>query len=611
MSDLHPVIDRVTRRIVERSASPRRKYLDLIKRGREAGTNRDQLSCGNLAHGFAAAGDDKPAIRAGSTMNIGIVTAYNDMLSAHQPYGRYPEAIKIAAREAGATAQVAGGVPAMCDGVTQGQAGMDLSLFSRDVIAMATAVSLSHAMFEGVAMLGICDKIVPGLLIGALRFGHLPAILIPAGPMPSGLANKEKVRVRQLFAEGKVGQKELLDAEAASYHGAGTCTFYGTANSNQMMMEMMGLHMPGASFINPGTKLRSELTRAAVRRLTAIGWDGEDYRPLGHCVDEKAIVNAAIGLLATGGSTNHAIHLPAIARAAGIVIDWTDLAELSDVVPLLARVYPNGAGDVNHFHAAGGIGYVIGELLDNGLLHRDIMTVARADMTDYARTPELADDALIWGERLMVSRDPAMLRPVSDPFSADGGMKLLSGNLGRCVMKTSAVDPERWTIEAPARVFADQNEVLAAFKAGELDRDAVVVVRFQGPCANGMPELHKLTPPLGVLQDKGFRVALVTDGRMSGASGKVPAAIHVSPEAKGGGPLGLLRDGDVVRVCAATGQLEALVDAGEWSARKAVPAPPPPYDTGRELFAMMRNGCDEAEKGASAMLAAMEGEFTQ
>ncbi|MGD9811225.1 MAG: phosphogluconate dehydratase [Sphingobium sp.] len=609
MSELHPVVEKVTRRVVEKSTHARRKYLDLVDRGRNAGTNRDQLSCGNLAHAFAASGDDKPAIRAATSMNIGIVTAYNDMLSAHQPYGRYPEQIKLAAREVGATAQVAGGVPAMCDGVTQGQAGMDLSLFSRDVIAMATAVSLSHAMFEGVAMLGICDKIVPGLLIGALRFGHLPAILIPAGPMPSGIANKEKQRVRQLYAEGKVGKEELLDSEAASYHGAGTCTFYGTANSNQMMMEMMGLHMPGASFINPGTKLRQELTRAAVHRLADIGWDGSDYRPLGHCIDEKAIVNACIGLLATGGSTNHAIHLPAIARAAGISIDWTDFAELSEVIPLLCRVYPNGSGEVNDFHAAGGIGYVIGELLDNGLLHRDVMTVARADLSDYARTPELKDEALVWPERLAEPRDTAMLRPASDPFSKDGGMKLLSGNLGRCVMKTSAVDPDRWTTEAPARVFADQNEVLDAFKAGELDRDVVVVVRFQGPRANGMPELHKLTPPLGVLQDKGFKVALVTDGRMSGASGKVPAAIHVSPEAKGSGPLGRLRDGDIVRVCAVEGRLEALVPETEWASRPQAAMPPPPYDTGRELFAMMRATCDEAELGASAMLAAMDGEL--
>ncbi|MBH1991990.1 MAG: phosphogluconate dehydratase [Sphingomonadaceae bacterium] len=608
MTEMNPVIARVTDRIVQRSAASRLKYLDLIERGRDAGTNRDQLSCGNLAHGFAASGEDKPVIRTGGAMNIGIVTSYNDMLSAHQPYGRYPEQIKIAAREVGATAQVAGGVPAMCDGVTQGQSGMELSLFSRDTIALSTAVALSHAMFEGVAMLGICDKIVPGLLIGALRFGHLPTILIPAGPMPSGLANKEKVRIRQLYAEGKVGREELLESESASYHGAGTCTFYGTANSNQMMMEVMGLHMPCASFVNPGTKLRSELTRAAVHRLASIGWDGDDYRPLGHCVDEKAIVNAIIGLMATGGSTNHAIHLPAIARAAGIHIDWTDFAEISDVVPLLARVYPNGSGDVNNFHAAGGMSWIIRELLGNGLLHRDIMTVARADLTDYGKEPVLENDALMWRE-VPESRDDNMLRPVSNPFSADGGMKLLVGNLGRCVMKVSAVDPDRWTIEAPAAVFHDQDDVLRAFKAGELERDVVVVVRFQGPKANGMPELHKLTPALGVLQDRGFRVALVTDGRMSGASGKVPAAIHLSPEALGGGPIGKLRDGDMVRVCAASGVIDALVDAATWDARDIPPAPPVPYDTGRELFALFRHHSDLAEAGASPILAAMETEL--
>ena len=608
MTDLHPVIARVTDRIVERSARQRLKYLDLIERGRDAGTNRTQLSCGNLAHGFAASGEDKPAIRAGSAMNIGIVTAYNDMLSAHQPYGRYPEAIKIAAREIGATAQVAGGVPAMCDGVTQGQAGMDLSLFSRDTIALATAVSLSHAMFEGALLLGICDKIVPGLLIGALRFGHLPTILVPAGPMPSGLANKEKVRIRQLYAEGKVGKEELLESESASYHGAGTCTFFGTANSNQMMMEVMGLHMPCASFVNPGTKLRSELTRAAVHRLAAIGWDSDDYRPLGHCVDEKAIVNAIVGLMATGGSTNHAIHLPAIARAAGITIDWTDFADISDVVPLLARVYPNGAGDVNNFHAAGGMSVVIRELLDNGLLHRDILTVARDGLTDYGKEPVMEDEALQWRD-VPVSRDLSIVRPVSDPFSPDGGMRLLAGNLGRCVMKVSAVDQERWTIEAPAAIFHDQDDVLRAFKAGELERDVVVVMRFQGPRANGMPELHKLTPALGVLQDRGFRVALVTDGRMSGASGKVPAAIHLSPEALGGGPIARLKDGDIVRVCAQSGVIQALVDADEWNARDMPAPPPPPYDTGRELFALFRQHSDLAEQGASAMLAAMETEM--
>ena len=609
MTDLNSTVAAVTARIVQRSAKSRRKYLDLIERGRDAGTNRDNLSCGNLAHGFAASGEDKPAIRAGNAMNIGIVTAYNDMLSAHQPYGRYPEAIKIAAREVGATAQVAGGVPAMCDGVTQGLAGMELSLFSRDTIALATAVALSHAMFEGALMLGICDKIVPGLLMGALRFGHLPTILIPAGPMPSGLANKEKVRIRQLYAEGKVGRDELLESESASYHGAGTCTFYGTANSNQMMMEVMGLHMPGAAFVNPGTKLRSELTRAAVHRVASIGWDGDDYRPLGKCIDEKAIVNAAVGLLATGGSTNHAIHLPAIARAAGIVIDWTDLADLSAAVPLLARVYPNGADDVNHFHAAGGMAWIITELLRGGLLHRDVMTVARADLTDYGRMPKLENEALTWDEPPTAPGNAAILRPISNPFNADGGMRLLAGNLGRCIMKTSAVDRERWTIEAPCRVFSNQDQVMAAFKTGELDRDVVVVVRFQGPRANGMPELHKLTPPLGVLQDKGFKVALVTDGRMSGASGKVPAAIHLSPEALGGGPIGKLRDGDLVRVCAKSGTLEALVDATEWDARDQAEAPPPPYDTGRELFALFRHNSDLAEAGASPLLAAMDTEI--
>lgn len=609
MIDLHGTVAAVTERIAKRSALSRRKYLDLIERGRDAGTNRAQLSCGNLAHAFAASEEDKPVLRAGNAFNIGIVTSYNDMLSAHQPYGRYPEAIKIAAREVGATAQVAGGVPAMCDGVTQGQSGMDLSLFSRDTIALSTAIALSHAMFEGALMLGICDKIVPGMLMGALRFGHLPTIFVPAGPMPSGLANKEKVRVRQLYAQGKVGKAELLEAESASYHGAGTCTFYGTANSNQMMMEMMGLHMPGAAFVNPGTKLRSELTRAATQRVTMIGWDGDDYRPLGLCVDEKAIVNAIVGLLATGGSTNHAIHLPAIARAAGIHIDWTDFAELSAVVPLLARVYPNGPDDVNNFHDAGGMAWVISELLRNGLCHRDILTVARKDLTDYGRTPKLEGDAIAWDAPPIQSGNEAILRTVADPFSADGGLRLLAGNLGRCVMKTSAVDPSCWTIEAPVRVFADQNEVLDAFKSGELDRDVVVVVRFQGPRANGMPELHKLTPPLGVLQDKGYKVALLTDGRMSGASGKVPAAIHLSPEALGGGPIGKLRDGDVVRVCAVTGTLDALVDPVEWDARAPAEAPPPPYDTGRELFALFRQESDMAELGASSLLAVMEREI--
>jgi phosphogluconate dehydratase len=601
---LHPTIASVTARIIQKSKAGRARYLEMIEREGESGIARTALSCGNLAHAFAASGDDKSAIKGGKAINLGIVTAFNDMLSAHQPYGRYPEQMKIFAREVGATAQVAGGVPAMCDGVTQGQIGMELSLFSRDVIAMATAVSLSHAMFEGVALLGICDKIVPGLLIGALRFGHIPMILVPAGPMPSGLANKEKVRVRQLYAEGKVGRAELLEAESASYHGAGTCTFYGTANSNQMLMEVMGLHMPGSAFINPGTKLRTELTRAAVHRLTEIGKDGNDYRPLGLCVDEKAMVNACIGLMATGGSTNHALHIPAIARAAGISLDWQDIDDLSAVVPLVARVYPNGSGDVNHFHAAGGMGFVIRELLDAGLLHRDIMTVAGDDLTAYGQEPALVEDKLIWRDAPAVSNDDSMLRAPADPFQADGGMRLVKGNLGRATFKTSAVDKSRWTVEAPCRIFHSQEDVQAAFKAGELDKDVIVVVRFQGPRANGMPELHKLVPALGVLQDKGFKVALVTDGRMSGASGKVPAAIHCTPEALGGGPLSRLRDGDLIRLCGHDGDLNVVMDEGAWAERSPVEAPAFVDGTGRELFAMLRLGADGAEQGACAMLAA-------
>lgn len=603
---IHPVLDRVTRRINERSRPMRTAYLDLIARARDEGGERHALSCGNLAHAFAASGEDKAAIRSGRAVNIGIITAYNDMLSAHQPYGRYPESMKIYAREVGATAQVAGGVPAMCDGVTQGQIGMELSLFSRDVIALSTAVGLSHAMYDGIAMLGICDKIVPGLLIGALRFGHLPAILIPAGPMPSGLANKEKVRIRQLYAEGKASREDLLEAESASYHGAGTCTFYGTANSNQMMMEMMGLHIPGSAFINPGTKLRSALTRAAVHRLAEISASGSDYRPLGHCVDEKAIVNAVVGLLATGGSTNHAIHIPAIARAAGIVIDWEDIDALSAVVPLIARVYPNGSGDVNHFHAAGGIGYCIATLLENGLLHRDVLTVGPSDLIAYTREPILDGETLAWRDAPAAPLDDTMLRPVTNPFQPDGGMRLVTGTLGRGTFKTSAVDPSRWSIEAPVAVFDAQDDAVAAFKRGELDRDVIVVIRFQGPRANGMPELHKLMPSLGVLQDKGFKVALVTDGRLSGASGKVPAAIHVVPEALGGGPLARLKNGDVIRLCGHDGELHVLVDAAHWDARTPASPPKQAIGIGRELFAMMRMGCDDAEHGASAMLAAAE-----
>ncbi|MCB2049689.1 MAG: phosphogluconate dehydratase, partial [Novosphingobium sp.] len=483
MSSLNATVAKVTDRVIERSRQTRQAYLDMIAREGDRHGDRSFLSCGNLAHGFAAAEEDKPTIAAMRGANIGIVTAYNDMLSAHQPYGGYPPQMKLYAREVGATCQVAGGVPAMCDGVTQGQDGMELSLFSRDTIAMSTAVALSHAMFDAVALLGICDKIVPGLMIGALRFGHLPAIFVPSGPMPTGLANKEKQKVRQLYAEGKASREELLASESASYHAPGTCTFYGTANSNQMMMEMMGLHMPGAAFVPPGTPLRQALTRAAVHRLAEIDAKGNDHRPLGHCVDEKAVVNACVGLLATGGSTNHALHLPAMARAAGVQLDWQDLDELSSAVPLIARVYPNGAGDVNAFHAAGGMGYVIGELLGAGLAHADILTVSEHGMAQYAREPWLNDGALAWRDAPEVAGDATMLAPVSEPFLPDGGMRLVTGNLGRATFKTSAVDRERWTVEAPCRVFATQEDVLDAFKAGELDRDVVVVVRFQGPRA--------------------------------------------------------------------------------------------------------------------------------
>ena len=600
---LHSTLAAVTERIIERSKSTRRSYLDLIARQNERGINRPRLSCGNFAHGFAAAGEDKEAISHLSGPNIGIVTAYNDMLSAHQPYGRYPEQMKIFAREVGATAQVAGGVPAMCDGVTQGQPGMDLSLFSRDVIAMGTAIALSHGMFDAAALLGICDKIVPGLLIGALRFGHLPMLLVPGGPMPSGLPNKEKQRIRQLYAEGKVGKDELLKAESRSYHAPGTCTFYGTANSNQMMMELMGLHVPNAAFINPGTPLRQALTRAAVHRLVELA--KSSARPLAHVVDEKAIVNAMVGLLATGGSTNHFIHLPAIARAAGILINWQDFADLSSAVPLIARVYPNGSKDVNDFQDAGGMAFVTYALSSEGLIHTDTLTAGADSMDAWVGNPELHGDELIW-KPAEESADIDMLRPVSNAFCKDGGLRLLQGNLGRAVVKTSAVEEDRWLIEARARCFSDQNEVLDAFKAGELDRDVAVVVRFQGPRANGMPELHKLTPALGVLQDRGYRVALITDGRMSGASGKVPAAIHVSPEALPDGPLSRVRDGDMIRLDAVSGTLEAV--AVDLASRPPANSPPPPTGTGRELFALMRSHVNEAEAGASAMLAAMEAE---
>ena len=598
MSNLNPIIEKVTKRIVERSKPSRDAYLELMRREADRRPEREAVSCSVLAHAFAGALEDQDALKNNRGPNIGIVTAYNDMLSAHQPYGRYPDRMKIYAREKGATCQVAGGTPAMCDGVTQGEDGMELSLFSRDNIAMATGVALSHQMYDGVACLGICDKIVPGLLMGALRFGHLPAVFVPSGPMPSGISNKQKQETRQKYASGEVGRDALLESELASYHSPGTCTFFGTANSNQMMMEMMGLHIPGSAFVQPGTKLRQALDRAAVHRLAELS--GTTERTLAQVVDEKAIVNAVIGLLATGGSTNHAIHLPAMARAAGIVLDWSDMAELSSAVPLLARVYPNGSGDVNQFHAAGGMGYVISELLDAGLAHGDILTVWDEGFDAYRAEPVWEDEALQW-MRVEESQDDTMLRPASAPFQDDGGMKLLTGKLGRACFKSSAVAKERWTITAACRVFQTQEAVKEAFQAGELDRDVVVVVRFQGPRSNGMPELHGLTPSLGVLQDKGHRIALVTDGRMSGASGKVPAAIHCSPEAMDGGPLSLLQDGDVVTVCAATGTLSTDADL---SARTPAPNPPQEWGVGRELFRMMQATADEAEKGASAMLVA-------
>ena len=596
---LHPILVDVTARIRERSSAGRQAYLARVRAAGNEGTTRAQLSCTNLAHGFAAAAPtDKDALRALRWPNIAIVTAFNDMLSAHQPYERYPALIRAAAREVGATAQVAGGVPAMCDGVTQGQAGMELSLFSRDVIALSTAIALSHAMFDATLCLGICDKIVPGLLIGALNFGQLPTIFVPAGPMTSGLPNQEKARVRQAYAEGLVDRNKLLETEAQSYHGAGTCTFYGTANSNQMLMEIMGLHLPGSAFVHPNTPLRDALTRAAAQRAAGIWARGDDYRPIGELIDERSIVNAIVGLLATGGSTNHTIHLVAIARAAGLTIDWDDFSELSAAVPLIARVYPNGAADVNHFHAAGGMAFVIRELLQAGLLHGDARTVMGANLSAYTQEPWLDGGKLAWREGATQSGDTEVLRSVREPFSLDGGLKLLCGNLGRSVIKVSAVKPDRRCVEAPARIFETQDAVTAAFKAGELHRDVIVVVRGQGPRANGMPELHKLTPALSALQAKGHRVALVTDGRMSGASGSVPAAIHVSPEVLCGGPLGKLRDGDLVRLDSNNGTLEALVSAEEWASRAVErPAPRDHHGAGRELFEPLRALAHSAEAG--------------
>jgi phosphogluconate dehydratase len=605
---LHPIVEAVTARIRERSQATRSAYLARLTLAANRKPGAERLGCANVAHAFAALPtNDKFRVVAERAPNIGIVTAYNDVLSAHAPLQHYPDIIKLEARKLGATAQVAGGVPAMCDGVTQGTAGMELSLFSRDVIAMATAVSLSHDVFDAALMLGVCDKIVPGLLIGALHFGHLPTVFVPAGPMTSGLSNNEKSRVREQAALGLVGRAELLAAESKAYHGEGTCTFYGTANSNQMLLEAMGLHVPGTAFINPGAAVREELTREAVR--TVLGdIKSRRFAPIGQVVDERCIVNAMVALLATGGSTNHLIHWVAVARAAGIVIDWDDFSSLSDVVPLLSRVYPNGSADVNQFQAAGGPGFVIRELLDAGFMHADVLTVRAGGLREYTAIPGVSPDggALHWVDA-GASLDETVVRPASAPFSATGGLKLLLGNLGRSVIKISAVPDDRHVIEAPCRVFDSQEALHTAFNTGELDHDVVCVVRWQGPQANGMPELHKLTPPLAVLQGKGFKVALVTDGRMSGASGKVPAAIHVSPEAADGGPLAKVRDGDVIRLDANAGNLAVLVSADEWAARPLASMPEELRDAnglgmGRELFAGMRRNALTAEAGACSWL---------
>ncbi|WP_417584025.1 phosphogluconate dehydratase [Pelagibacterium sp.] len=592
----------VTDAIAKRSEASRGTYLDRLDKARAQGVHRSALSCGNLAHGFAACGpSDKAQLASDQALNLGIITSYNDMLSAHQPYETYPAIIRDAAREAGGVAQVAGGVPAMCDGVTQGQLGMDLSLFSRDVIAMAAAVGLSHNMFDAAVFLGICDKIVPGLVISALTFGHLPAIFIPAGPMTTGLPNDEKAKVRQLHMEGKVGRDQLLEAESKSYHGPGTCTFYGTANSNQMLMEIMGLHLPGSSFVNPGTPLRDALTKAAAKRALAITSQGNEYTPAGHVIDEKSIVNGLVGLLATGGSTNHTMHLIAMANAAGLKITWDDMSKLSDVVPLLARVYPNGLADVNHFHAAGGMGFLIRELRDAGYLHDDVTTVWGKGLDAYTKEPRYIEQELSFTPAPAQSGNPKVLTTASEPFAKTGGLKLLSGNLGKSVIKISAVKAENRLVEAPARIFHTQQGLQDAFKAGELTSDFIAVVRFQGPKAIGMPELHKLTPALGILQDRGIKVAMVTDGRMSGASGKVPAAIHMTPEAADGGPIAKLRDGDMLRLDAEAGTLQYLGDAGEFDARTAATEDlsEQHYGMGRELFAGFRHLVGPADRGAS------------
>ncbi|HMQ39726.1 MAG TPA: phosphogluconate dehydratase [Paracoccus sp. (in: a-proteobacteria)] len=598
---LHATIDRVTDRIRERSQQTRSAYLTRIARAAEDGPRRAHLSCGNQAHAYAGM-DNKDDLALSRKPNIGIVTAYNDMLSAHQPYERFPDLIRAAAARAGATAQVAGGVPAMCDGVTQGRAGMELSLFSRDVIALAAGVAMSHDTFDAALYLGVCDKIVPGLVIAAATFGHVPSVFVPAGPMPSGLPNDEKSKVRQQFAAGEVGRDKLMEAEMASYHSPGTCTFYGTANSNQMLMEIMGLHLPGSSFVNPNTEMRDALTGAAAERAAAITRLGNDYLPVGEILDERAFVNGIVGLMATGGSTNLVLHLPAMARAAGVLVDIEDFHDISDAVPLMARVYPNGLADVNHFHAAGGLGYMVRHLLEAGLLHEDVRTVAGGGMNRYMTEPKLRDGRVTWEEGPRDSLNDKILRPASDPFAPIGGLKQLQGNLGRGVIKISAVAPERHIVEAPARVFTDQEQVKAAFKAGEFTNDTIVVVRFQGPSANGMPELHSLTPILAVLQDRGLKVALVTDGRMSGASGKVPAAIHISPEAAKGGPLARVRDGDLIRLDAVNGVIECK--GKDFDAREAAVADLSgnQYGMGREMFALFRAAAGDATEGACGIV---------
>ncbi len=600
---VHRTVSAVTEKIIARSKDSRARYLHKIEAAHDNQPKRKSLGCANIAHGYAACGaGDKDALRNGTGPNLAIITSYNDMLSAHQPFEHYPNIIRDAAREAGGTAQVAGGVPAMCDGVTQGETGMELSLFSRDVIALSTAVGLSHQMFDSSVYLGVCDKIVPGLIIGALSFGHLPAVFIPAGPMTSGLPNEEKGKIRQLYAQGKVGREALLEAESQAYHGPGTCTFYGTANSNQMLMEIMGLHLPGSTFVNPGTELRDEITKASAKQALSISTIGNNYTPIGKIYDEKAVVNGVVGLLATGGSTNHTMHVVAMAQAAGIALTWDDLAELSKVIPLLTRIYPNGKADVNHFNAAGGMGLLMRELLSAGLLHEDVTTIMGTGLKGYLQEPALKEDgSLTWRECAKISGDTSVLRGVAEPFQATGGLNVLEGPLGRAVIKSSAIPADRHIIEAPARVFHSQEELHEAFKAGELNRDVIAVVRFQGPKANGMPELHRMTPPLAVLQDLGYRVALITDGRMSGASGKVPAAIHVTPEAADGGAIAKIIDGDIIRIDATSGTLDILVDAKEFSARPLATKDMASNEvgTGRELFAAFRNLAGRADQGAS------------